>query len=104
MNIKIKVSVMILFFIVALLINSGVFARGFSNYNKEASDGDMIAEWLVRPAGALGTAAGIVTFFVGLPFSVTADNTEESFDTLVREPFSYTFHRPLGHYEANGNY
>jgi hypothetical protein len=104
MNIKIKISAVVLLFIMALLANTNIFARDFSNSNEEITDGDMVAEWLVRPAGALGTVAGIATFFAGLPFSVAADNTQESYDILVKEPFKYTFHRPLGHYEANGNY
>ncbi|MFK5891840.1 MAG: hypothetical protein QM504_01305 [Pseudomonadota bacterium] len=104
MNRKIKIRAVVLLFIVTLLANSSVFASGFSSRNEEVTDGDMVAEWLARPAGALGTVAGLATFLIGLPFSVTADNTEESYDTLVKEPFKYTFHRPLGHYQADGNY
>ncbi|MFK5983946.1 MAG: hypothetical protein QM479_00770 [Pseudomonadota bacterium] len=101
---KIKIIVMSILFGHVLLANSSVFAAGFAYANEEVTEGDIIAEWLVRPAGALGTVAGIATFFAGLPFSVMADNTEESFDVLVREPFKYTFHRPVGHYSAEGNY
>jgi len=104
MNKKIKISVMTLFFIISLLANTGIFARNFSSDDDNVSDGDMVAEWLVRPAAALGTIAGFATFIFGLPFSVTADNTQESFDVLVKEPLEYTIHRPLGHYSADGNY
>jgi hypothetical protein len=97
----IKVSSLVLLFMFSIMASSGSFARAFSYV--EANDGDMLAEWLVRPVAALGTAFGAVTFAVGLPFSVLADNTEESFDTLVVEPFEYTVHRPLGHYSTSGN-
>jgi hypothetical protein len=104
MNKKIKIRLMVLFFIFTLLVNTGVFARNFTSENEKVSDGDMLAEWLVRPASALGTIAGFATFVLGLPFSVTADNTQESFDVLVKEPLEYTIHRPLGHYSVDGNY
>ena len=104
MNKKIKISVMTLLFIISLLANTSIFARNFISDNEDVSDGDLVAEWLVRPAAAMGTIAGFATFIFGLPFSVTADNTQESFDVLVKEPLEYTVHRPLGHFSVDGNY
>lgn len=104
MNKLIKVSSFILLFIVSVSFSSQSFARNYSFSNDQVTDGDMLAEWLVRPAAAIGTIAGGVTFIAGLPFSVMADNTEESFDILVQEPFEYTFHRPLGHYSTNSGH
>jgi hypothetical protein len=94
----VKVSSLVLLFMFSIMASSGTFASGFSYADDEPNDGDMLAEWLVRPVAALGTAMGAVTFVVGLPFSILADNTEESFDMLVVEPFEYTVHRPMGHY------
>jgi len=104
MNKKIKISVMTFFFIISLLANTSIFARSLSTDNDEVTEGDIVAEWFVRPAAAVGTIAGFATFIFGLPFSVTADNTQESFDVLVKEPLEYTVHRPLGHFSADGDY
>lgn len=78
------------------------YAYAYADDN--VTDGDILAEWLVRPVGALGTVVGFATFVAGLPFSVTTDSTEESFDKMVKEPFEYTFHRPVGHYKKNKDY
>ncbi len=104
MNNKFKRGLVSFLFMSALLASSQSFSGGFGYSNDEVTDGDILAEWLARPVGALGTVAGFATFAFGLPFSVMADNTEESYDLLVKEPFKYTFHRPLGHYSADGNY
>ena len=83
---------------------SHLYAASYAYADEEVTDGDILAEWLVRPVGAVGTIAGLATFLVGLPFSVTTDSTEEGFDKLVLEPFEYTFHRPPGHYRADKQY
>ena len=102
-SMQLKLSSLLLL-LVFLSFNQAFARGGFSSFNEEPSSGDMIVEWLARPLGALGAVAGAATFAVGLPFSVAADNTEESYNILVKEPFLYTFHRPLGHYQADGNY
>lgn len=72
------------------------FAREYTH--EEVSDGDMLADVLVRPVAALGTAFGAAAFTLGLPFSILAGNTEESAEKLVKEPFDYTFRREWGYY------
>lgn len=99
-TIKILASIL---FIFALNINHS-FAASYAYADEEVTDGDILAEWLVRPVGMIGTVAGFATFIVGLPFSVTSDSTEESYEKLVKDPFEYTFHRPVGHYSRDKNY
>lgn len=59
--------------------------------------GEMLADTvLVRPLMLVGTAVGIVTFVITLPFSALGGNVDEAAKTLVYEPAKYTFVRPLG--------
>jgi len=78
---------------------SNSFAREYTY--EEVSDGDMLADIIVRPVGALGTAFGAAAFAIGLPFSILADNTEESAEKLVKEPFDYTFRREWGYFPSD---
>lgn len=61
--------------------------RGF------AAAGDLL---VVRPLGAAATVGGFGLFAVVSPFAAMADNTEDVFDTLVKQPGEYTFVRDLG--------
>jgi len=79
-----------------LIATSNSFAREYTH--EEVSDGDMLADIIVRPVGMLGTAFGAAAFAIGLPFSYLAGNTEESAEKLIKEPFDYTFRREWGYY------
>lgn len=71
-------------------------AGAFENDNGP-SGGAMLADtFMIRPAMLVGTAIGIVTFVVTLPFSALGGNIDEAADQLVMKPVKYTFVRPLG--------
>jgi hypothetical protein len=55
---------------------------------------------LARPVGTVATVAGFALFLVSSPFSVLGGNTKEAWETLVVPPATYTFQRPLGHFEG----
>jgi len=84
---------------IMLLSTGNSFAREYTH--EEVSDGDMLADILVRPVSALGTAFGAAAFTLGLPFSILAGNTDESAEKLVKEPFDYTFRREWGYYPSD---
>ena len=50
----------------------------------------------LRPLGIASTVFGSAFFVVSLPFSAITSTVGRSFDLLVKEPFEYTFRRPLG--------
>ncbi len=65
--------------------------------NTTPSGGAMLADAImIRPVMLLGSAAGLVTFIVTLPFSALGGNVDEAADELVMKPVKYTFVRPLG--------
>jgi hypothetical protein len=51
---------------------------------------------VMRPAGLVTCLLGIGGFIVALPFALTSQTQGQAFDSLVVEPFSYTFSRPMG--------
>ena len=54
---------------------------------------------VARPAGAVATVAGAAIFLVSWPFAALGGNTDETWDSLVVDPASYTFQRPLGDFD-----
>lgn len=61
------------------------------------SSGLMFLDLVSRPLTAAATVAGAGVWVVTLPFSLVGGNAGEAAKTLVAEPFTYTFARPLGH-------
>lgn len=51
---------------------------------------------VMRPAGLISCALGIGGFIVSLPFALTSQTQNQTFEGLVVEPFNYTFARPVG--------
>ena len=61
------------------------------------SGGAMLADmFMIRPTMLVGTAIGLTTFIVSLPFTALGGNMDEAADQLVMKPVKYTFVRPLG--------
>jgi hypothetical protein len=64
---------------------------------KDPSAGAMIADTaLARPLGLAATVAGSAAFIVSLPFSALGGNASIALQKLVKDPFLFTFKRPLG--------
>ena len=56
---------------------------------------------IVRPSGpisAVATLASTTVYILSLPFSALGGNSDEAAEKLVKEPFEWTFQRPLGEY------
>ena len=51
---------------------------------------------LVRPVSLVATVVGTAVFIVSLPFSIPSQSVGATAQTLVAEPFNYTFTRPIG--------
>jgi hypothetical protein len=64
---------------------------------KEPSAGAMIADtFFARPLGLASTIVGSGVFIVSIPFSALGENASTAFQKLVKDPFVFTFSRPLG--------
>ena len=55
----------------------------------------------LRPLGIVSTAFGTAFFVVSLPFAAITGSVGTSFELLVKDPFDYTFRRPLGQIKKN---
>ncbi len=63
--------------------------------------GAVIGDFLfVRPFGVVATAVGVVLMVASLPFSVPSRSVGVVAETLVADPFMFTFARPLGYFPS----
>lgn len=63
----------------------------------EAEDIPVIIDVLVlRPAGLVACALGLVSAVIALPFAIPSHSMDKVSKVLIQEPFYYTFKRPLG--------
>jgi len=74
-------------------------AAGALASDTEPSSGAMLADmFMIRPTMLVGSAIGVTTFIVSLPFTLLGGNMDEAADQLVSKPVKYTFVRPLGEF------
>lgn len=84
-----------IFLITALVLIS--FGTEALAVGKDPSAGAMIADTVfARPLGLATTIAGSAVFVVSLPFSALGGNASTALQKLVKDPFVFTFRRPLG--------
>ena len=84
--------------VLALSLGSAALAQEYYE-SDENSGGEMIYDLvIVRPIGAVATLASSAAYILSLPFSALGGNTDEATEKLVKEPFRYTFQRPLGEF------
>lgn len=84
-----------------ILVGDGANVAAQEAVHGQPVDGESMSADLVmaRPVGAAATVAGFALFVVSSPFSVLGGNSQEAWQSLVVAPASYTFQRPLGHFE-----
>jgi len=74
-------------------------AAGNYDLESEPSSGAMLADmFMIRPTMLVGTAIGVATFVVSLPFTLLGGNMDQAANQLVSKPVKYTFVRPLGEF------
>jgi hypothetical protein len=84
--------------LVAIPFGSPVLAQEYFE-TAEPAGGEMLYDLIViRPVGIIATAVGTVTFVFSLPFSALGRNVDSAGQKLVKDPFKYTFLRPLGEF------
>jgi ABC-type sulfate transport system permease component len=77
-----------------ILVPFGSTAFALGN---EPSAGAMIADTaLARPLGIATTIVGSALFIVSIPFSALGGNVKTAYTKLIKDPFIFSFKRPLG--------
>ena len=85
-----------------ILVISLIFAlisQAQAQDSDRASSGAMMIDVPIRVL-SLGLSVGSSAFFIlALPFTLTSGSTGDAWETLVEEPFAFTFTRPLGQFD-----
>jgi hypothetical protein len=93
-----SIIVLVIATLIVIPFGSAALAQEFFE-STEPEGGEMIYDTLVlRPVGIIATAVGSVFFILSLPFSALGDNVDAASEKLVRDPYRYTFERPLGEF------
>jgi len=66
---------------------------------------DIVFDVLVtRPIGLVGLVSGTAVFILTLPVAAISKSIDKTSEALVKEPFKYTFTRPLGNVRGEKHY
>ena len=85
-------------FLVISLIIALIVSQAQAQESDRPSSGAMMIDVPIRVL-SLGLSVVSTAFFVvALPFTLTSGSTGEAWETLVEEPFEFTFFRPLGRF------
>lgn len=63
--------------------------------------GDVV---ISRPVGIVVTIVGGALFVASLPFALPSGSVKETADVLVKQPFRFTFTRPIGDFKEYHSY
>ena len=86
-------------FLVISLIFALLVSEAQAQESDRPSSGAMMIDVPIRVL-SLGLSVVSTAFFVvALPFTLTSGSTGEAWETLVEEPFEFTFFRPLGRFD-----
>ncbi len=87
---------------IVLFLATVLIASSIPVYAGSDRDLDITADvLLVRPISLAATVVGTAVFIVSLPFTIPSGSVGAAADTLVAQPFKYTFARPVGNYNEN---
>ena len=65
----------------------------------EKNQGSMIIDVPIRIISLGFTVVSSTLFIIALPFTIPSGSVNDSWRTLVVEPYKFTFKRPLGQFE-----
>lgn len=58
---------------------------------------DVIADSVIlRPLGIVALLSGSVLYVISLPIATITDSTDRTYEKLIKDPYDYTFVRPVG--------
>jgi hypothetical protein len=85
-----KKLVILIIAVAVILASSLAMAEG-----REATN--IMADTLfMRPLGVVALVAGTAAYVVSLPAAAITHSTDKTYEVLVKEPYEYTFVRPVG--------
>ncbi len=94
---RLRFSRLLVWVVVCLFLWTTAFAQQ-DNIDAPSATGMALDGLVIRPLSLVATVLGGSIFVVTLPFTIFS-NTGEVWETLVVDPFEFTFRRPLGEYD-----
>ena len=86
-----------------ILVISLIFALLIGQVQAQDSDcpssGAMMIDVPIRVLSLGLSVVSSAFFIVALPFTLTSGSTGDAWETLVEDPFAFTFTRPLGQFD-----
>ena len=86
-----------------ILVISLIFALIISQVKAQDSDRPSSGAMMIDvPIRVLSLGLSVVSsafFIVALPFTLSSGSTGDAWETLVEDPFAFTFTRPLGQFD-----
>jgi len=87
------------------------FSISFAGFEKpqmldsDTAAADIVLDMVItRPIGLVGLIAGSVVYVVTLPVAMITKSVDRTQKALVKDPYDYTFVRPLGDIRGEENY
>ncbi len=82
---------------VAVLLTLTIIFTSSMAFASERDSTNIIADTIIlRPLGFAATVFGSAMFLVSLPMAAITKSTGTTYKALVKDPFEYTFVRPVG--------
>lgn len=90
-----KKCIVLMLTVLIICSSSVAFAEDYSASETSSTGvlGDII---FLKPMGAAALVVGSAAFLVSWPFAAISNSSDQTFQVLVREPYEYTFKRPVG--------
>ncbi|NJD57685.1 MAG: hypothetical protein FIA94_14945 [Nitrospirae bacterium] len=86
--------------ITVVVLTIALLAGSFPAFAGTESDRAIVGDTLfARPVGVVSVVAGAAFWVLSLPFAVLGGNINETTQTLISNPISYTFGRPVGDFD-----
>jgi len=86
--------------ITVVVLTIALLAASLPAFAGMESDRDITGDILfARPVGVVSVAVGAAFWVVSLPFALLGGNLNETTQTLISQPISYTLARPVGDFD-----
>ena len=86
--------------IVVVILTLALLAASFPAFAGTENDAPIMGDTLfARPLGIASIGVGAAFWVVSLPFAVLSGNLHQTTRTLITNPVSYTFGRPVGDFD-----
>jgi hypothetical protein len=82
---------------VVLIMSLAIILTSSMAFAAERDATNVMADVLfLRPIGVMALVVGAAAFAISLPAAAITHSTDNTYEVLVKDPYEYTFVRPVG--------